>query len=574
MRAELRFLLAIVLVLVVIVGTNLIFSPPPPGPGQIGGRESVEDSIPGLDTGVEEQEGETPEIPRSFTEEENDEAAELFPLPAPEGAADTDVVVEGPLYRLHFSTVGARLQEAVLTEYPDLNRGGPVQVIPEWSDGWFGHSLVVGEDLLDLEEVVFHVEPSGGLDLRASPENDLLRFVWVHPSDFRFEVEYRFDPESYLIEVQGRAGSPDQPLERGVVVTNLGSGLAVVEADVAGEERMAAYVWRGSAGDINSTPLVGAEPETVEEPIEWIGVRNRFFVLGIFGRSEGETLDYFEQLAVGIRNAVPTLSASQEIQGGGRFGHTIYLGPQDQGLLRAVGRSFNEVNPVGWGFLRPIIRPFASIVLTVLVFFHDSVGLSYGLALVVFGVAMRIVLFPLNHKAMKSQLRNMAVQPMVQEIQKKYKHDKQKQQQEMMKLHKEHGFNPLGGCVPMLLPWPVLIALFFVFQNTIELRGVPFMWLPDLAGPDPYYILPLALGASMWLLQWVSIRSIDNPNPTMKMMMWMMPVVMVVMFIWFGWASGLSLYYLTANVATLPQQVYIANQRKSMRGQPLPRRKR
>ena len=92
--------------------------------------------------------------------------------------------------------------------------------------------------------------------------------------------------------------------------------------------------------------------------------------------------------------------------------------------------------------------------------------------LVVFGVLMRVVLWPLNQKAMRAQLRNMAVQPLVQEIQTKHKDNPEKLQKEMMRLYKEHGFNPLAGCLPMLLPWPVLIALFFVFQNTIELRGV------------------------------------------------------------------------------------------------------
>ena len=91
-----------------------------------------------------------------------------------------------------------------------------------------------------------------------------------------------------------------------------------------------------------------------------------------------------------------------------------------------------------------------------------------------------MVLWPLNQKAMRSQLKNMAVQPLVQEIQAKYKDNPERLQKEMMKLYKEHGFNPLAGCLPMLLPWPILIALFFVFQNTIELRGVP---LPLAARP-------------------------------------------------------------------------------------------
>lgn len=112
----------------------------------------------------------------------------------------------------------------------------------------------------------------------------------------------------------------------------------------------------------------------------------------------------------------------------------------------------------------------------------------------------------------------------------------------------------------MLLPWPVLIALFFVFRNTIQLRGEAFLWLPDLSAPDPLYILPLFMGASMFLLQFISLRTAGNTNPQMKMMMYLMPLVMI--FLFYRFASGLNLYYSVVNVATIPQQLIIARQRK------------
>ena len=225
-----------------------------------------------------------------------------------------------------------------------------------------------------------------------------------------------------------------------------------------------------------------------------------------------------------------------------------------------LGEDMQNVNPYGWKFVRPIVRPIVGIIMAVLTFLHENLKIGYGWVLILFGVLMRVVLFPLNQKAMRSQIKNMAVQPLIQEIQAKYKDNPEKLQKEMMKLWKEHGYNPLGGCLPMLLPWPVLIALFFVFQNTIELRGVPFLWLPDLSAPDPLFILPAFLGISMFLLQWVSMRSMPQTNQQMKMMMYFMPIMMV--FIFFQLASGLNLYYATANIATLPQQIWIAGERK------------
>ncbi len=165
-------------------------------------------------------------------------------------------------------------------------------------------------------------------------------------------------------------------------------------------------------------------------------------------------------------------------------------------------------------------------------------------------------------------MATMRVQPLMKEIQDKYKSDPQRLQQEMVKLYREHKINPLGGCLPMLLPFPILIALFFVFRDTIEFRGVPFLWLPDLSRPDPLYIVPLLMGASIFVLQWISQRSMPQSNPQMKMMMWVMPVMLVVLFL--NFASGLNLYYATMNLASLPQQLYLAKERRAAASQPSP----
>jgi YidC/Oxa1 family membrane protein insertase len=126
-------------------------------------------------------------------------------------------------------------------------------------------------------------------------------------------------------------------------------------------------------------------------------------------------------------------------------------------------------------------------------------------------------------------------------------------------------FSPVMGCLPMLLPMPVLFALFFVFQNTIEFRGVQFLWLPDLSLQDPYYIMPIFMGISMFVLSWIGMRAAP-PNPQTKMMSYMMPVMMTVFLLRF--ASGLNLYYAVQNVAALPQQWMLTRER--MKAAPVP----
>lgn len=555
MKTEARFLLAVLMMLGILVGTNRMFPPVVPE-----GTELLGDSVP-----VASAVADLPGLPTTTLPQTQDE-----PLVADEVSGSPPVVevrVEGPRYRHTFSSQGARLVSSQLLEFEALNRDGPVELIPDGSGGYLGQKLVVGSDTIDLTNVPFRVEPSAGLRLNQGGSPKTLRFIYEHPtSEFRFEVGYTFNPDEYTIGVAGSVAGVD----RALLLTDLGAGLAYAEADSALEARSMAYVYNHQADGVRSTLLTKADPEVVNGPLLWSAFRNKFFVMAMLAaESEAEVTP--ENLLGGILVGESPLEdrvrvlAAQSVASGD-YGFRVFMGPQEYALLSTVGQGMEEVNPYGWKVFRPVLRPIVRQILKMFVFLHTSLDLGYGWVLVVFGVAMRIVLFPLNHKAMKAQLRNMAVQPLVKDVQDKHKENPEKLQKEMMKLYKEHGFNPLAGCLPMLLPWPVLIALFFVFQNTIELRGVPFLWLPDLSAKDLLYILPVVLAISMFLMQWVSLRSLEQENKQMKMMMYIMPPMML--FIFMNLASGLNLYYVTANIATLPQQIWIARERKKMQGQP------
>ena len=226
------------------------------------------------------------------------------------------------------------------------------------------------------------------------------------------------------------------------------------------------------------------------------------------------------------------------------------------------------MNPYGYRWLRPVVRPIAAFVLWALRELHEQLKMPYGWVLVLFGFLVRFITWPLNARAMRSQMKNMAVQPQLQarmkEIQAKFASDPQRQQQEMMAMYREMGVSPfsmMSGCLPMLIPMPVLITLFFVFQGAIEFRGTRFAYLPDLSVRDPFYILPILLVVSMFALQWISTRlSGMEQNSQTKTMMYTMPLMMG-FFFWFM-PSGLNLYYVSSNLASLPQQVMIAQERR------------
>ena len=570
MNFQARLVLTFLLMFLVVVITSWLFPPPIPD-------EAISaDSATGAEV-VTETEPSTvpvptmPEIAPSPSEVPETVEAEALP-------EEKRVVVSSPLYRFEFSNFGARLHVAEMSQFEALNQDGLVDLIPDGTEGYLGQKLVVGSDTLDLSRVPFTVEPEDGLVLEAGAAAQILRFTYQHPtSSFRFETEYEFSPDEYTIRVRGRASGVDRPQ----LLTDLGDGLAFVEADSAMEAREMGYVYNHVQEGINETLTSKAERMIVEGPLLWGALRNKFFLLAILAGESNEAVteeSYLGGLVVEVDTLVYRsfwgrensravgfqVTAAQVVGAEGDFAYRLFFGPQDFEMLSAIGWDMQNVNPYGWSFFQTILKPFVSLITKILIWVHSNLNLGYGWVLILFGVGMRIVLFPLNQKAMKSQLKNMAVQPLMKEIQEKYKDNPEKLTKEMKKLYTEHGFNPLGGCLPMLLPWPMLIAFFFVFQSTIELRGVPFLWLPDLSTKDPTYILPFFLGASMFLMQYVSYKSMDTPNPQMKMMMYMMPPFMI--FIFMNLASGLNLYYATANIATIPQQMYIARERKKMQG--------
>ena len=559
MNSQTRFVLAITLMFLVMLTTNVLFPPVIPDAPASPDSASAEGAEVTADREPSEPVPTIPEVATSPTAVPERVEAEALP-------EERRVVVSSPLYRFEFSSFGARLHAAEMSQFEPLNHDGLLDLIPAGAEGYLGQKLVVGSDTLDLSSVPFTVEPEGGLVLEAGEDAQRLRFTYQHPtSAFRFETEYEFSPDEYTVRVSGTASGLDRPL----LLTDLGDGLAFAEADSAMEAREMGYVYNHVQEGIEETITSNTERTIIEGPLLWGALRNKFFLLAILAGESNEATtaeNYLGGLLV-EEGRLPErfqVTAAQVVGDEGAFAYRLFVGPQDFEMLSALGWDMQNVNPYGWSFFQTILKPFVSLITRILIYVHSTFNLGYGWVLILFGVGMRIVLWPLNQKAMKSQLKNMAVQPLMKEIQDKYKDNPEKLTKEMKKLYTEHGFNPFGGCLPMLLPWPMLIAFFFVFKSTIELRGVPFLWLPDLSTKDPTYVLPLFLGVSMFLMQYVSFKSMDTPNPQMKMMMYIFPPMMI--FIFMNLASGLNLYYATANVATIPQQMYIARERKKMQG--------
>jgi YidC/Oxa1 family membrane protein insertase len=336
------------------------------------------------------------------------------------------------------------------------------------------------------------------------------------------------------------------------------------EPDTLDDQNHLAVSYRPARGDVSSVAFAKLDtvvPRIEAGPINWVATRNKYFLIAY--RAEKVPFSQLQLQGASRTGKVAAHALGKvtlPLAADGSAAFDIYAGPQNFERLQQLGGDIDQVNPYA-GWLHAVVQPFATIVMKALLWMKRTTQLNYGWVLVLFGVLIKLVLWPLNQGAMRTSMKMQVLQPKLQELQKKYADDPKKQQDAIMKLYKEHGMSPLSplmGCLPMLLPMPVLFALYYVFQNTIEFRGVPFLWLPDLSLRDPFYITPLLMGASMYVMSWVGMRNAPA-NPQAKMMSYMMPVMLTVLFL--NFASGLNLYYAIQNIAGIPQQWLLAQER-------------
>ena len=224
----------------------------------------------------------------------------------------------------------------------------------------------------------------------------------------------------------------------------------------------------------------------------------------------------------------------------------FYAGPKDQERLEEIAPNLNLT--VDYGFLWWLAAPLFKV----LKWFHDMVG-NWGVAIILLTVLVKALLWPLSAKAYKSMANMRRVAPQMKRLQERHAGDRQKLSAEMMKLYQKEGVNPLGGCLPMLLPMPIFLALYWVLFESFELRQAPFMlWIQDLSVMDPFFVLPLLMGASMYLQQLLSPAMGD---PMQVKMMRLMPIMFTVLFLFFP--AGLVLYWLVNNVISIAQQYWV-----------------
>ena len=466
------------------------------------------------------------------------------------------VVIEDALTTSEFSSSGGSLERVRLNTYKALNHSNGQVSLTAGTTPLLSYRIVTGGDTLRLRDYVFEAD-EGQVDTHRT-----VTFAGQAGSH-NIRIKYQVVRDSFLTRVSGTITATQSG---SFLLIDLPSTLRSFEADTTGDQSSLSYAVKPgerSAEGISFSSLDPGERKIVAGPITWAVAKSKYFIVGLL--PDSGNVQYVEAQVIGGAKtssaatlAHGTVVARLGVDGG--FAFDLYAGPQQYTRLVALGRDFENSNPYG-GWLQGVVQPFATMVMKILLWMKATLSWNYGALLVLFGVVVRVLMWPLQQGAMRTTMKMQRIQPALNAIQTKYKSDPPKLQSEMMRLYKEHDMSPFSafaGCLPILLPMPVLFALFFVFQNTIEFRGVSFLWLADISLKDPFYIVPLLMGVSMFGLSWIGLRN-SPPNQQAKMMAYIMPVMMTVLFA--NFASGLNLYYAVQNIAALPQQWLISNER-------------
>lgn len=283
----------------------------------------------------------------------------------------------------------------------------------------------------------------------------------------------------------------------------------------------------------------------------WVAMLEHYFVTAWVPNQTGQNVIY-TMSAPNNEAVIGFTSQTLQVEpnSSGRLEASLFLGPKDQDRLGALADNLNLT--VDYGFMWWLAIPLFSLMQ-----FIYSIFANWGVVIILVTLIMKLILYPLTKAQYTSMAKMRMVAPKMKALKEKYGDDRQKLGQAMMKLYQDEKVNPLGGCLPMLLQLPIFLTLYWVLLESAEFRHADFaLWITDLSSRDPYFILPLLMGGSMWLMQ--RLQPTPVTDPMQQKIMQLMPILFTVFFLFFP--SGLVLYWLTSNLVSIAQMLWIYRQ--------------
>ena len=452
------------------------------------------------------------------------------------------IEVDTELFRAKFTNRGGVLKSWELKRYTTATDQGPVPVQLVYVGGRFKGplSLVTTDQSVtsDLGSALYQVT------------QDIYRLDSAHPIGhltFRYhdtqrnmdvEKELTFHHGSYVVDIAIRTQGLTTPLD-----VTLGTNFGIVEW---GEGFIGLM---GSASLVDDKVLKETPDGEAERKgeVKWSAIQDKYFIsvlmpqkaASALAKKEGDKL-----VSAGVRFPAPTSGSTLAMQ--------LYAGPKEYDILKGLNAGLEDTIDFGWFVFGSwaLVKAVAKPIFYVLRFLYEFTH-NYGVTIILLTMLIKLMFVPLQYKSYKSMKQMQVIQPKVLAIQNKFKDDRERLNKELIKLYKDHRVNPVGGCLPMVLQMPVFVALFNILYMTIDLRQAPFMlWIKDLSVQDPYYVLPIIMGATMVIQQKITPTTMD---PTQAKIMLFLPVFMTFLFV--NFPAGLVLYWLTNNTLTITQQV-------------------
>jgi YidC/Oxa1 family membrane protein insertase len=473
------------------------------------------------------------------------DASALGTVPRSDRASASEeqtVEVNTELFRARFSNRGAVLKSWELKRYTTApeESAQPVQLV--YSGGRFKGplSLAVNDQAItnDLGTSLYHVTQDVTTLDSAHPTGHVTFHYHDAQKNIEVEKQLTFHHDSYVVDIAVRTQGLSAPVD-----VTLGTNFGIVEW---GEGFIGLM---GSASLVDDKVLKETPDGEAERKgdVKWSAIQDKYFLSVLMpqkasaalAKKEGDKL-----VSAGVRFASPSNTSTMSMQ--------LYAGPKEYDTLKSLNVGLEDTIDFGWfvfgswGLVKAVAKPIFYVLRFLYEFTHN-----YGITIILLTLAIKLMFVPLQYKSYKSMKQMQVIQPKVLALQTKLKDDRERLNKELIKLYKDHKVNPVGGCLPMVLQMPVFVALFNILYMTIDLRQAPFMlWIKDLSVQDPFYVLPIIMGATMVIQQKITPTTMD---PTQAKIMLFLPVFMTFLFV--NFPAGLVLYWLTNNVLTITQQV-------------------
>jgi YidC/Oxa1 family membrane protein insertase len=496
-------------------------------------------------------------------------SADAFGVYAGVSSGKEDIVtVDNDLFTVKLSSKGATLKSVVLKKHLD-GKLQPFDLVGNRDKGALS-LLFLSTDgkKIDTRDLYFSkISQQGSVKLSGNDRAVVRYRLAIRPGQ-AIDITYSFSGNSYKIDYDVRFSGFNNAIAGNEYQLQWDGGLPYTEKNREDESHNAiasAYLG-GSMVKIDASKDNQAYREEQSGEAGWVAVRNKYFTAALIpvNKTEGVYLEgkrmpgHFEQYLASLKMEVP---ATGNVSGDR---YRIYVGPLDYNTVKTLGAGLEKIMDFGWDWLT---RPVAEFVILPVFTWMNGFVSNYGLIIIIFALLIKLVTYPLSMASTKSMKKMAALQPMLKDLQEKYKDNPAKLQSELSRIYKEAGVNPLGGCLPVVLQMPLLFAMFYVFRSSIQLRHHGFLWARDLSVPDsildfgfsiPMYgdhiaVFPILMAITVFVQQ--KITPTTQSNEQMKVMQYMFPAMMLLFFN--NLPAGLGLYYLMFNIFSVAQQFYI-----------------